>query len=239
MPITIACKHLASLNQPQPCARCFWLRCRCSRTPYAIFPGIFAAIDGYSKGLVDAAHAGGALPGWLADEYGFVEPLTVPHFTRFCRHDPATGITLRGAPDAMFRRRDQSMAIVDWKCAKYTAGQERLSGLYEAQLNGYAWIAEPLGYSPISHLSLIYTEPVTEFLTDELSSLIDATGFIMPFKATFVPVINRADELIPDLLRRARRILDGPLPDASTHCKDCAALKQLLSYFTGGVACLR
>lgn len=237
--ITIAAKQLAALNLPNPCARCFWLRCRCSKTPYAIFPGIFSVIDGYSKALTDAAHANGGMPSWLAEEYGFVDPIRVPHFSRFCRHDPVTDITVRGAPDAMFRRRDQSIAIADWKCAKYTAGQEKLIGMYEAQLNGYAWIAEPLGYTPVSHLSLIYTEPVTEFLADGLEGLINGTGFLMPFRATIVPIVNRADELIPDLLRRARRILDGSVPAASPSCKDCIALEKLVSLVMGGMSCLR
>jgi hypothetical protein len=174
----------------------------------------------------------GAVPGWLADEYGFVEPLAIPHFTRFCRHDPATGITLRGAPDAMFRRRDRSIAIADWKCAKYTAGQESLIGLYEAQLCGYAWIGEPLGYSPVGHLSLIYTKPVTAIANGNLDRVLNATGFALHFVATIVPIVNRASELIPALLRRAKMILDGPLPDESAGCRDCEALEKLMSFVT-------
>jgi hypothetical protein len=239
MPTTIACKQIASLNEPEACERSFWLRHRCSRMPFSIFPGIFSSIDGFSKSLTDAAHVEGALPGWLVERYGFTEPIKVPHFSRFHRHDPETGITLRGAPDAMFRRCDGSIAIVDWKCAKYTAGQRELSGLYDAQLSAYAWIAESYGFTPITHLSLIYTQPVTTVASGDVDRLITDDGFVMPFSATIVPVENQAGELIPRLLRRARRILDAPLPPAVPNCKDCAALENLISLINGASLCLK
>jgi hypothetical protein len=196
--------------------------------PYGLFPGIFSTLDGYAKQLVNAAHAGSGLPPWLARATGFVKPVPVPHFTRFKRLDPASGIILRGAPDGLFLCRDSSHGITDFKTAKFTIGQEKLLGLYSAQLNGYAWIGEALDYKPVSHLSLIYTQPVTEFSVADVPQLINSTGFILPFSTIIVPVVNEANTLIPALLSRARRIIDGSLPDAARGCQDCELLAQLV-----------
>lgn len=238
MPTTLPVKLLASLNQPGACERCFWLRVlQNQRLPFGIFPGIFSAIDSFSKRLTDAAYSAGALPRWLSDELGVDEPLPVPHYSRFARFDPPTEIMLRGAPDGLFRRIDRSYAISDFKTAKQTARQDTLIELYRAQLNAYLWIGEPLGYAPVTNLSLIYTEPVTEFAVGDAMPLLTPAGFILPFSITIVPVPIEAGTLVPNLLVRARTIIDGHLPDPGPGCTDCERLLALVDMITEGAAC--
>src|SRR5271154_2726081 len=69
--IQISAKTIGQLALPSFCERCFWVRLRChDKFPFAIFPGIFASIDSYSK-KVTAAHFAthGRVPLWF-DGFG-------------------------------------------------------------------------------------------------------------------------------------------------------------------------
>src|SRR5439155_341197 len=131
--------------------------------PYQIFPGIFASIDSYSKRVTalwydEHKHP----PAWLDVIGASARPLAVPHWTKFQLTDERTNIRLTGVPDAIWQRRDRSLAIVDQKTAKVTEKQDELAPLYAAQLNAYAYIAERVGIGKASWLGLEYYEPITD-----------------------------------------------------------------------------
>src|SRR5437764_1034718 len=126
--IQITARNLARLALRSLCRRCAYLSLHTRhKMPFQMFPSVFASIDAYSKGLL-AAHQRtyGVVPPWLDGFDDLVEPIPVPHFSRFNVADEATGVVLTGTPDVMFRRRDHSVAIFDFNCGR----SSRFGGAY-------------------------------------------------------------------------------------------------------------
>ena len=97
----------------------------------------------------DEPRSGDSYGSWLADlgeVENYVEP---PSYHKFSYHEPDLEVTIRGTPDGVFKMRDGSYTIVDYKTAKYTPGQERLLPIYRAQLNGYAFLGNRLDLGPL------------------------------------------------------------------------------------------
>jgi hypothetical protein len=230
-PLTISAKTLGAVALPDFCPRCFWLALHAEGFPYQIFPGIFNLIDSHSKRLVHGwfdRHQ--SAPPWFAglgDVKGYRHP---PHYSKFRIEDPTTHIILRGTPDGILVRRDESFLIVDYKTAKFTAQQDKLFPMYDAQLNAYAYIGEPNGFSPVSGLALVYTEPVTDLPVAAKDSNMTEAGFLMEFSAHIVPV-ELKPERIPALLAKVREIYDHKRPPQSREgCEDCGLLKGLIEW---------
>lgn len=226
----ISAKNLGAAALPNFCPRCFWIQMHGEGLPYQIFPGIFSSIDSYGKRLVHAwfdRHQ--SAPPWLAglgDIKGYRSP---PHFSKFSTLDRETGIVLRGTPDGILVRRDDSHVIVDYKTAKFTAHQDELFPMYDAQLNAYAFIGEQCGFSPVSGLALVYTEPVTDNAAAAKDGNLTEAGFVMEFSTHVLPV-DLAPKRISTLLAKVREIYDRRHPPESREgCEDCALLKNLIA----------
>lgn len=226
-PMRISAKTLGGLAMPGFCPRCFWLAMHVKALPYQIFPGIFSSIDSYGKKIVNGwfERRGGAPP-WLWELGEMRRSIRPPHYSKFSVQEES--ITLRGEPDGIFEMRDGSFTIVDYKTAKFTAAQDELFPMYEAQLNAYAHIGERYGFKPVSQLALVYTEPVTDDAAARDKANLTARGFRMPFSA-HIERVERKPKLVPTLLRRARQIVDLDAPPASRGgCQDCVRLAELL-----------
>lgn len=228
-PLTISAKTLGAVAMPGFCPRCFWIEMHAQGFPFQIFPGIFSSIDSYGKRLVhgwfDRHHSA---PPWLAelgDLKGYRHP---PHFSKFRIEHRETNTVLRGTPDGILLKRDESHLIIDYKTAKFTAHQDELFPMYDAQLNAYAFIAEPYGFSPVSGLALVYTEPVTGNTAAAKDTNLTEAGFVMEFSTHIVPVDLKPMK-IPALLAKVREIFDLERPPKSrAGCQDCALLKNLI-----------
>ncbi len=198
--------------------------------PWQGFPGIFSSIDRYTKQVI-LRHLGrdGRLPGWMSPiglVAGHIDP---PHWSKFQAMDQATGVTLRGEADAIFRLADDSCAIVDYKTSRYNPDNRSQHRVYRAQLNAYGWIARSLDFPPVSGLALVYMEPATDNDTIAGASLINVEGFALGFRPRVVEVELDPDRLLPPLMRRAVRIHETTEPPESRDgCRDCAALEGLL-----------
>jgi hypothetical protein len=230
MPLTISAKDLAQYGSDKFCPRCGWVRLHVKQLPFQIFPGIFSTIDRYNKLIIESYfEREQSLPAWLGQLGEVKTYIPAPHWSKFSVADADTGITLRGEADGIFRMADGSHTIVDYKTAKYTAGQGALFEVYEAQLNGYAYIGERLALSPVSQLALIYMEPATDASTAQTPHLVNELGFSMGLKATVVPVEVKPDQVIPALLRRAGELNDMPSPpDGHPARNDCRRLDDLV-----------
>ena len=230
-PLTISATELGGYAGFGFCARCAWIRMHVRPLPWQGFPGIFSSIDRYTK-LVILGHLGreGHLPPWLSeigDADGHIDP---PHWSRFKAVDEATGSTLRGEADAIFRLDNGTCAIVDYKTSRYNPENRGQLRIYRAQLNAYAWIGRRLDLPPVSRLALVYMEPATDDETLAAPELIDAKGFALGFRPRVVEVAHEPDRLIPPLLRQAAHIHALPAPpEAGSGCRDCAALDGLLA----------
>lgn len=232
--IRISAKNLGELAMPNFCPRCFWLKLRLgNKLPFQIFPGIFSSIDSYTKNIVHTFFDNmGSFPLWLnslGDIKGYINP---PHFSKFNIVDPDNNILFTGVPDGIFIKDDSSHIIVDYKTAKYTGNQDKLMPMYEVQLNGYALIGERCGFHPISDLSLIYMEPVTdkEAVSDGLNYRDD--GFAMSFAASIHKIALNLD-IIPPLLARTREINElRKAPEGCDGCNDCHLLGKLVDAYS-------
>ena len=233
MTITISAGELGFYASSRFCPRCAWVRRHVRLLPYQSFPAIFSAIDRYTKLIVHSHFdRDEALPPWLValgEVQAYVKP---PHWRKYSIADPATGATLRGEADGIFRMVDGSYTIVDYKTSSYTPGQLAMFPQYEVQLNAYAYIGERLELSPVRQLALVYMEPQTDEGTGATPELVDGAGFSMMFEGTIVPVELKPDRLIPPLLRRACEIgeMETP-PERSSGCGDCDALDGLMRAF--------
>lgn len=228
-PAIISAKTLGQLALPGYCPRCFWLAMKADRLPFQIFPGIFSAIDSYGKNVVHGwFDRYGKPPSWL-EPLGLIRTYRVPpHFTKFAVLDESNAIVLRGTPDGIFLMQDGSYAIIDYKTARFTAYQDDLFPMYEAQLNAYAYIGERLDVNPVSRLALVYTEPVTGNTAASDDSNLTPEGFRMDFKARILEVEIKPD-LVTRLLETAAGVLRSTSPPAGVDgCKDCAAVAGLV-----------
>lgn len=199
------------------------------KLPYQIFPGIFSSIDSYNKKVVHGwfdRHQ--SSPHWLRElgpVKGYQNP---PHFTKFFVVDDETCVRLRGTPDGILVREDDSFLIVDYKTAKFTANQDALLPTYETQLNAYAYIGERTGFTPVSGLVLVYMEPVTDDVAAGNDGSHTDEGFLMGFSAHILPVEIKPD-LVPPLLRKVREISDLPRPPAGlAGCENCGRVDSLV-----------
>ena len=229
-PLRISAKNLGELACADFCPRCFWLKTKAmGKLPFQIFPGIFSSIDAYTKRVVHAwmDRNGGAPFGLdaLGEVTGYIDP---PHHSRFRMEFPEHDMLLTGAPDGILKLADGSIAIIDYKTAKFTPAQDELMPMYVVQLNGYAAIAEHLNIGCVSKLALVYAEPVTDEDTAAQPEIHTNDGFTMPFSVSIHPVKLDPDMLEP-LYRQAREIYDLPeAPEGREGCKDCQRLDELM-----------
>ena len=225
----ISAKNLGILALPDCCPRCFWMRAKLGwQAPWAIMPGIFSSIDGFSKrSLLAFYETNGHFPPWIAGRWADVRPLKSPHHSTFRFVDPETGVTLTGVPDLILGLPNDKLAILDLKTARYSKHQDFLLPMYQVQLVGYALIAESLGMGTVEALGLVYGEPPANDDNRGLDALVDDKGFSMPFKATAMPIeLNRA--LIPPLLREAKTLLDMKNPPLKREgCKECQLIGEM------------
>jgi len=123
--LRISAKDLGALRLPGFCPRCFWLKRHAKRLPFQIFPGIFSSIDSYTKKVVHAWMDGhdGAPFGLqqLGEVTNYIDP---PHHSRFMMEVLEYDILLTGAPDGILQFADETIAVIDYKTAKFTPAQD-------------------------------------------------------------------------------------------------------------------
>jgi len=236
--LTISAGTLGSLAMPDFFFFFFWIKLKCDRIPFEIPKlGVFSSIDSYIKGTVLRYYEQeGGLPGWFPyiGEVQGIEP--VPSYQKFSVTEPQSGAILRGTPDGVFRLKDGSFHIVDYKTARFTVTQSGLFPMYEVQLNAYAYIANRTFFSPVSSISLIYLEPDTNLASnpDLLSRSKDC--LMLGFTPKVRSVEIKPDSFIEGLLKQASQLsMQGMPPQHNPTCRDCESLEKLFELVTGGV----
>lgn len=227
--LRISAKNLGAMSLAEFCPRCFWLKMKTgNKLPFQIFPGIFSSIDAYTKRVVHSWIDELGAPAWLdgiGSITGYIDP---PSFHTFQMVIEKYDILLTGAADGILKLANGSIAIIDYKTAKYTKNQDILLPMYAAQLNGYALIAEHLKMGRVSKIALMYAEPVVDEETARTDAVRSGDGFNMPLAVYLHHVLLEPENLDP-LFRLARQISDLPEPPERTiDCKDCAKLDKLM-----------
>jgi hypothetical protein len=225
--ITLSAKNFGAVASKDFCKRCFYLKLKTNfKLPFQSFPGIFSSLDSYQKKCVENMIALNH-SGYLSEKK-IVKSHKVPHWSKFSKEYPEYGIILRGSPDAILEFEDKTFMIPDFKTSRITDNTDDFAPIYHIQLNVYKEIAESYSFDPVSDLSLIYFEPVT----DDISAKDKWTlqGYKMDFMATKIPVAVNHD-LIVECLKKVREIYDMPqAPEGNNKCKDCAAVDSLINY---------
>jgi len=215
--------------------QCFWLKLKLDyKLPFQIFPSIFSSIDSFTKKITWSHHErDGILPAWFENFGEFTRPVKAPGRSQFNFTDEETNVQLTGIVDDIFQKADGSYFIVDYKTARFTAGQDELMPVYRVQLNGYALIAEKCGLKPVTGIGLAYYEPQTNVTSESLDLVLLEKGFHMPFRAHLLELELKPEETIMPLLKKVRGLADMPTPPEGLNgCKDCQLLERLVKVTT-------
>ncbi len=79
--------------------------------------------------------------------------------------------------------------------------------LFKAQLNGYAYIAENVGYRPATGLGRAYYEPFTNITPGLIDDYAENDGFLYVFLFHTMGIKFDPD-MIPILLQKVREVYD-------------------------------
>ena len=196
----ISAKDLGKLNLPKFCPRCFWFERNIDQPP-SIFPGIFSTLDAVTKRSTHRSFSERKkIPDWLPIK----DLIGVEEGDIYFKLPIEYGDwILVGKPDDIFKTKDNTYHIVDYKTAKFTERQDELFPLYEVQLNVYAYLAEKYGLKPVTDLSLVYCQPNEDLDNDE--------DFKLSFKSYCLKVDLKLD-MVPKLLLKAREIVSSKEP---------------------------
>ena len=227
MSLRISAKDLGQLALDDFCPRCFWVK-RKVKVPFQIpLPGIFSSIDSYTKKTVEGYFE---MHGRLPDSIGSIgvpnKIINIPRKDFKLEHQ---GVILTGDPDLLFLKKDGTLAIVDYKTARYTEKQDELLPMYKVQLNGYALISESVCDTEVSTMHLVYFEP--PYPKEALKvgpKNVNNAGFTMPF-ASSIHKIDKDTKMVARLMDKAKKILDlSAPPNGKKDCKECQNLTNLL-----------
>jgi hypothetical protein len=232
--LRISAKYLGAFALPDACPRCLWLRLMCqNRLPFQTFAGISMILDSYTKRIVTEHYEQyHRLPHWFKAFGDLESPVPVPHHSKFFILDKETNIQLTGVPDGIFKCKDNTYCIIDYKTARWTDNQAKILPMYQVQLNGYAYIAEQVGFHPVSKVGLLYLEAQTiAEQADNFESLVMKDCFHVQFCARYLEVELNPHRIIPPLLQQAREFVNMNDPPPSREgCKDCQRVEELIGW---------
>jgi len=209
----LSVKALGELNLEDFCPRCFWLKyhypLKEKHPHYQHFPRIFNDIDLHLKNVIQSAFKNFESFPWLRE---IIEAYNITGIRESKELATKLGkIILKGRPDMVFRVEEGEALVVDFKTAKFTEIQKKLFPLYEAQLNGYAYLLERSGLK-VKHLALVYLEPITSLEHPAFKLEFYEERPILPFDFTIINVEKWDKEKVIDLIKKAEIILSREEP---------------------------
>jgi hypothetical protein len=225
--IRVSPRHLGQMRRPGFCPHCFWYSIALGfRHPFDMpFPGILFNMDLFEKILVEA-HFGtkNTAPKWLAS-LGCTGPVDFPR--KMTEELPNLGLTLVGMPDAVFKKKDGTLCLVDYKTAKYKGADDPFMPIYETQLWGYARLLEHEGIGTVSSAALVYFANTLHEYADNPLDLLTSEGLSVPFEVVIHDVGLDLKALNP-LLKTFRLFADMAAPPEGTEgCQVCKRLNVL------------
>jgi len=226
--IKISAKDLGQLELDNFCRRCMYIKMAVDRRlPFQTFPGIFSSLDSLNKKMVEKYFdVFGCAPACFE---GIPASVGYEKAEMTEVQDDTTGIHVKGQPDAVFKLKGGKIAIIDYKTARYTAGQDHLLPMYGVQLNVYNYLRVASGQSAADRLFLIYLEPETRRDDGEYHEYLNDTGYHLDFSAKVVELDLHDDDYVPGLLKRLKKLcLLKSAPPGLEDCKECNLLDKLV-----------
>jgi len=188
-------------------------------------PGLMHNLDRFEKAIVDAhVAANDTLPDWLSE----LDCVSTVEFPAKLMHEyPEFDITLVGMPDAVFKRSNGKLCLVDYKTAKHKGSDDPFMPIYQAQLLGYAHLLESNGIGKVDSAALVYFENRLSDHSSDPLALITEQGFNVPFSVKIHEVEIDRPALRP-LLKRLREFsnMTAP-PEGREKCRGCGLLRKL------------
>ena len=204
------------------CPRCFWLYAgkgvgRPSPAPYTIN----SAIDYLLKQEFDAHRQEGTAHALIRREGIDAIPFAHPdidkwraNFTGVQFHHPATDFLVTGAVDDVWQDSKGNLIVVDYKASGAKEGE--LYGSYKRQMEVYQWLLRRNGFSVLPRGYFVYCRVNKEK---------GFTGGSLIFDIKVQPY-DGDDSWVEPTILKARKVLDGPLPNAGSECKHCAYVEK-------------
>ena len=191
-------------------------------------PGIMYNLDNFQKAIVEAhLDSEAELPEWL-QALDCTSSIAFP--PKMTAEIPEYDLTMVGMPDAVFKKTNGDLCVIDYKTARYKGADDPFLPIYEIQLLGYAFLLESNEIGKVDSAGLVYFEnQLKEHQLDPLN-LLSKHGFDVPFAAKIREVQLDRSALKP-LLKRYREFADmtNP-PEGLEQCKNCALLEKLFSF---------
>jgi hypothetical protein len=226
--LRVSPRHLGQMLLTKFCPRCFFYQVQMNfRLPFdRPMPGLMYNLDIFEKRIVQAhLDTHGRVPKWLKS-LGCTGSVDFP--SKMTMDLPKYDATLVGMPDAVFKKGNNKLCLIDWKTARYKGDDDPFMPAYETQLLGYTHLLEHNKIGKVDTAALVYFENgLKDEDLDPLDLLTD-DGFDVPFRARIHEIeIDRAT--LDPLLKRIREFADlnGP-PRGREKCQDCARLQALL-----------
>lgn len=199
---------VTSLQSVLNCPLCFWVGEHIGSSP-SIMAAIPRQIDSVVKGYMKQFIGKSDLPRWFPVRGTFLDASRT-----LKAKDPDSGVTLKGALDALVRTNDGKYCIIDYKTGK---PPEEVPNYYQMQLDGYAYLLEKNGLRPVGGGVLLYFTPAHGDISEEF----------FPFKITAVRTEVDSSR-IPPVLARAKEIMEMETPPPREEaCKMCMWLEQV------------
>lgn len=236
---SLSARQVAQIPTTHFCPACFWIEAHYEPWgfPFQIpMPGVFKTIDAFSKNLAHACiDKGLPLPKGFPTlgpikRYANTQNL---HYKKFQRYNKDSDILLRGSPDDLIILEDNSYHIFDYKTSCLTTNQEALLGIYEGQLNVYAWIAEHLAGRSPSGIHLLFFHPIAQVKASQADDLRQSPSLSFAIKNKPMDLNTKQ---IPSWLAYAREVYDlAQAPSHTPSCKNATRIEHLVTtYFSGG-----
>lgn len=232
-PFNISAKNLSAFAMPNVDLASAWYLLRMDfHKLWEVFPSIFNDFDRRQKRFVrlhiDKYHRSPASFGEFADATRYLEVGRMKYW------DPATNVTVTAIPDEVLELPNGKLAVVDFKSARFSSGQDKLRPLYHAQLSTYSWMVEKQGHGQVEKAGLIYFEPVMDESDESLLKCATKKGYDQPWITTPVPI--KIDRKQPEaLLKVVRKLRDMSVPPACNgNCHtDCSRIAELYQICRG------
>lgn len=226
--LRVSPRYLGRMLLDNFCERCFfYLILLRFRLPFDTpMPGLMFHLDLFEKRYVDEFLAMyWKLPPGM-EKLQCTESIEFPR--KLTAEYPDYGLTLVGMPDAVLKRRDGKLVVVDYKTALCKGDDDPFLPAYKIQLLGYAELIHQAGIGEVGEAAIVYFENQSKAFREEPLDLATDNGFSIPFEITTVPVKLDRKQLRP-LMKRFREIANLQLPPKGREgCRDCARLQLLL-----------
>jgi len=202
------------------CPRCFWLQMNKKiKRPRGIFPSLPGGMDRIIKVYFDEFRRKGELPpeiqgkveGKLFSDMNLLEKWRSWRLTNLRYEDTSLDASLSGALDDCLEDNGYFIPL-DYKTKGYEV-KDNPAKYYQLQLDCYCLMLDESGYKTKGTAYLVYYYP------KEISQAGEVSFGVSPFKIK--TNIDNAKKIFQD----AVKLLNKPLPKASSRCEYCAWLQ--------------